>query len=110
MVNYGLMPERDVILAALGSDIAIAGLVLIFSGFLVTKAESFEGSRSGDKYNWLAVSGLVPILCSLIAAWMCIDGLQGGAWEADHVLLMLKIVLALTALYAIISAWLSFFP
>jgi hypothetical protein len=43
--------EKDVILAALGSDIAIAGLVLIFSGFLATKAESFDGSRSGDKYN-----------------------------------------------------------
>jgi uncharacterized membrane protein len=102
--------EKDVILAALGSDIAIAGLVLVFSGFLATKAESFEGSRSGDKYNWLAVSGLVPIIFSLVAAWMCVDALQGGAWEADHSLLMLKIVLALTGVYAIISAWLAFFP
>lgn len=98
------------ILAALGSDIAIAGLVLVFAGFLVTKAESFEGSKYGDKYNWLAVAGLIPIVVSLVAAWMCVDALQGNTWEAEHTLLMLKMVLALTGTYAIISAVLAFFP
>ena len=104
------MIERDVILAALGSDIAIAGLVLVFAGFLVTKAESFEGSKYGDKYNWLAVAGLIPIVVSLAAAWMCVDAVQGHVWEAEHTLVMLKIVLALTGAYAIISALLAFFP
>lgn len=104
------MAEKDVILAVLGSDIAIAGLVLIFAGFLATKAASYEGSKSGDKYNWLAVAGLLPIVVSLVAAWMCIDALQGGEWEANHSLVMLKIVLALTGGYAIISAVLAFFP
>jgi hypothetical protein len=104
------MAEKDVLLAVLGSDIAVAGLVLVFAGFLVTKAESYRGSKTGDKYNWLAVGGLVPIIFSLAAAWMCIDGLQSGQWEAEHALLMLKIVLALTGTYAIISAVLAFFP
>jgi uncharacterized membrane protein len=104
------MIERDVVLAVLGSDIAIAGLVLIFAGFLVTKASSFEGSKSGDKYGWLAVAGLVPIVVSLAAAWMCIDALQGAHWETDHTLVILKIVLALTGAYAIISAVLAFVP
>jgi len=49
------MVDRDVIEAVLGSDIAIAGLVLVFAGFLLTKAESLRGSRSGNVYNWLAV-------------------------------------------------------
>ena len=35
------------ILAALGSDIAVAGLVLVFAGFLATKAESFEEAGQG---------------------------------------------------------------
>lgn len=104
------MAEKDVILAVLGSDIGIAGLILIFAGFLATKAESYEGNRSGDKYNWLAVAGLLPIIVSLASAWMCIDALQGGEWEAAHALLMLKIVLALTGAYAIISAVFAFFP
>ena len=104
------MADRDVLLAVLGSDISIAGLVLVFAGFLITKAESFQGRRSGDIYNWLAVAGLIPIVVSLVAAWMCINGIQGAKWEADHALLMLKIVLALTGSYAIISAVLTFFP
>jgi hypothetical protein len=104
------MAEKDVILAALGSDIAIAGLVLVFAGFLVTKGDSFKGSRYGDRYKWLAVGGLVPIVASLIAAWMCVDALQGGEWEANHTLVILKIVLALTGAYAITSAGLAFFP
>jgi uncharacterized membrane protein len=102
--------ERDVILAMFGSDIAIAGLVLVFAGFLVGKAASYGGSRSGDKYNWIAVAGLVPIVASLVAAWMCIDALQGCQWEAAHTLLIMKIVLALTGAYAIIAALLTFFP
>jgi len=104
------MVEKDVILAALGSDIAIAGLILVFAGFLMTKADSFEGSRYGDKFNLLALAGLVPIVASLAAAWMCVDGLQGGDWEAVHVLFMLKIVLALTCGYAVLSGVLAFFP
>jgi hypothetical protein len=58
------MAEKDVILAILGSDIAVAGLILVFAGFLMTKADSFEGSRYGDKFNWLALGGLIPIICS----------------------------------------------
>jgi uncharacterized membrane protein len=110
LLHLGKVAEKDVILAALGSDIAVAGLVLVFAGFLMTKADSFEGSRSGDKFNWLALGGLIPIVASLVAAWMCVDALQGSEWEASHTLLMLKIVLALTGGYAIISAVLAFFP
>jgi uncharacterized membrane protein len=102
--------EKDVILAALGSDVAVAGLILVFAGFLVTKAGSYEGSRAGDKYNWLAVAGLLPIVVALAAAWMCVDALQGGQWESDHTLWMLKIVLAMTGIYAVVSAVLAFFP
>jgi len=104
------MIEKDVLLAVLGSDIAIAGLILVFAGFLFTKAESYQGSRSGDKYNWLAVLGLVPVVFALASAWMCIDALQGGEWEASHTLLMMKIVIFLTGGYAIIAGVLTFFP
>jgi hypothetical protein len=104
------MTERDVIIGVLGGHISIAGLVLVFAGFLVTKAQSYGGSKSGDKYNWLAVGGLLPIVAALASAWMCVDALQGAVWEIAHTLLMMKIVLALTGGYAIIAALLTFFP
>lgn len=77
------MVGKDVIEAVLGSDVAIAGLVLVFAGFLLTKAESSRSSRSGHVYNWLAVAGLIPIVASLAAAWMSIDGLQGGCGKPN---------------------------
>jgi predicted ferric reductase len=98
------MIGNDVILAALGSDIAIAGLVLVFVGFVSAKAESYQGDKSGDKFHWLAVSGFIPILVSLIAAWMCVDALQYHVWEANHTLMMLKVVLVLLGIYTISSA------
>jgi len=104
------MGEKDVILAVLGNHIAIAGLILIFAGFLLSKAESYEGSRRGDKYNWLAVAGLIPIIAALLSAEICIEALKGWKWGADHALGTLQIVLALTGVYAIISAVLAFFP
>jgi hypothetical protein len=55
------MIEKDVVLAALGSDVAVAGLVLVFAGFLVTKASSYEGNRAGDKYNWAGGRPLRPV-------------------------------------------------
>jgi|SRR6185436_8715766 len=70
----------------------------------------FPRQQGWDVYSWLAVAGLAPIVASLVAAWMCIDGLQGGKWEAEHALLMLKIAIALTGGYAIISAVLTFLP
>jgi hypothetical protein len=77
------MPDREMILAILQSDIALAGLTLVFSGFLITKADSF-GSRYGDRLKWMAVGGFVPAMLALLAALACILGLQGNVWGAYY--------------------------
>lgn len=104
------MAERDTILAVLQSDIGLVGLILVFAGFVVTKAESFSNVERGDRYRWLASASLIPIIASLISAWICMDGIEGGTWAANHSLYSLKIVLSLTAIYAIIAAFLTFLP
>ena len=103
------MTEKDVVLAVLGDDIAIAGLVLIFAGFLFTKAAEYD-TKFGDRYRWLAACGMIPVLTALISAWLCIGALEGNQWDATHSLLGLKIVLALTGVYAVVSAVIAFFP
>jgi hypothetical protein len=100
--------ERDVILAVLGSDIGIAGLLLIFAGFVITKAESFTVVRKAFAYRWIARFSLVPIVAALASAWMSIDAVQGCSWCADYSLCSLKIVLVLTGIYAIIGALFTF--
>jgi hypothetical protein len=62
------MPDREMILAILQSDIALAGLTLVFSGFLITKADSF-GSRYGDRFKvdgcrWLRASRVGVARCT----------------------------------------------
>jgi|SRR6267154_1481487 len=96
------MPERDTILAVLSSGIGLAGLLLVFAGFLATKAESFTAVM-GEKYKWLALGTLLPILSALALSWISIDALEGCHWAGYHLLTLLKIELAITGGYAIIG-------
>jgi uncharacterized membrane protein len=102
------MAERDTILAVLQSDISFAGLVLVFVGFLLSKADSYE-TKSGDKYRYLAVAGFIPVLSALASAWFCAEAIEGNGWWASHALLSLEIVLVLTAVY-ILTAGVTFLP
>lgn len=105
------MADKDTALALLQGSIAIAGLVLVYSGFLASKADSRGGSRSGDKFIHLARLGLIPILAALVCSGMGVRVLRAGAWgsvwSASWLVLSFEIVLALTAVYAIIAAFLS---
>jgi hypothetical protein len=96
------LPEHDTILAVLSSAIGLAGLLLIFSGFLFTKAASFETDR-GDKFKVLAKATLVPILATLALAWICIMALQGNSWACVHLEFLLKMTLGLTGLFAVVG-------
>lgn len=96
------LADRDTILAVLQTGIGLAGLLLIFSGFLVSK-ESFYETRRGDRYKWLAISTLIPILGALALSWLSIDALQGGQWAQQHLLTLLKVQLFATGIFAIIG-------
>jgi hypothetical protein len=96
------LQDRDTILVVLQSGIALAGLLLIFAGTLLTKAASFE-TRRGDKYKILAVVTLVPVLASIGLSWVSIYALRGNIWVQYHLLTGLEITLGLTAVFAVIA-------
>jgi cytochrome bd-type quinol oxidase subunit 2 len=96
------VPDTDTILAVLQGGIGLAGLLLVFSGFLVSKAEGSQ-TRRGDKYKWLAFASLLPILAALALSWMSADALTVNGWERYYLLTALKIQLGLTALFSIIG-------
>jgi cytochrome bd-type quinol oxidase subunit 2 len=89
-------------LAVLQGGIGLAGLLLVFSGFLVSKAEASQ-TRRGDKFKHLALASLVPILAALALSWMSVNALAGNGWERYYLLTALKIQLCLTALFSIIG-------
>ena len=105
------MADKDEALAILQAAIAIAGLVLVYSGFLASKGSDAKGDRRGDKFLWLAKFGLIPVIASLFCSGMGVRVLRtghwGSAWCASWLILAFEIVLALTGLYAIIAAILS---
>jgi len=102
-------PGSDVALGILGAAIAVAGLILIYTGFLSGKGAQFEGSKRGDKYFILARLGIIPVLFGFLVAAMGARALQGDHWGSDwcayHLLLAFFILLALSAAYAILGAF-----
>jgi hypothetical protein len=66
------MPDqKDIVLAVLGASVALAGLLLVFCGFLFTQADSLPSTTRDeviDKYRRAGKLGLVPFLLALIVA------------------------------------------
>src|ERR1700679_1813025 len=98
------MADQDIALAILQAAIAIAGLILVFTGFLSGKAAEADGSRSGDKFVLVARLGLIPIVsalfCTGVGVRVLLPGHWANAWCVSWLILVFEIVLALTALYA----------
>jgi len=97
------MADRDTILAVLQSGMALAGLLLIFSGFLFSRAGSYSTKR-GDVFTWLARATLLPVLLAIGLSWISVEALDGAQWASRHLFLFVGIMLAVTAAYACISA------
>jgi len=64
--------EKDIVTAILGSSVALAGLLLVFSGFLFTQAASFPPATTDDKiidkYRNAGRFGIWPFLLSIFTA------------------------------------------
>lgn len=71
------MPEfaKDVVIALLGASVGLAGLLLLFSGFVFTEAASFPAEIPDEitrKYRRVGKFGLLPFLLSLVVAALCV--------------------------------------
>lgn len=103
------MADKDIALAIIQAAVAIAGLVLVYSAFLVAKASGY--GKRGDKFLILTRLGLVPVISALFCSGMGVRVLLGGHWgqhwASSWLLFGFEIVLALTAIYAIIAAFMG---
>jgi hypothetical protein len=103
------MADKDIALAILQAAIAIAGLVLVYSGFILAKASSLSDTRKAKKFELLAKGAMVPVITALICSFMgvrvLLPGHFGSLWASNWILFVFEIVLALTGGYAIIAAF-----
>ena len=70
------MTEHDTILAVLQSDIGIAALIVVFTGFLLTNSETFETKRC-DKYRIIPSFSLAPLLACVVSLWISMNAIEG---------------------------------
>ena len=96
------MPDKDVILAVLQSAIGLAGLLLIFAGFLITKVASLP-EKYARAAKITAFATLVPFIGNLLLAYMSVRALRGPGWAGYHLMFGLVMSLLLTALVGIVG-------
>jgi hypothetical protein len=99
------MADKDVALGILQAAIAIGGLLLIFIGFVLGRAdrEPLKGIRV--RIRWVGIAGLIPFVAALFCSWQSLWVIQGAHESAMYLFCTLKIVLALTGIYAIMATF-----
>jgi hypothetical protein len=97
------MLDKDVILAVLQSAIGLAGLLLVFAGFVITKADSLSGKYAKPAKR-VAFFTLLPFLGNLFLAYMSVRALRPSpGWAGCYLLFALDISLGLTAFIGIVG-------
>jgi hypothetical protein len=99
------MADKDVALGILQAAIAIAGLLLVFIGFVLGRADREPLKIPRDKIRRVGIWGLVPFVASLVCSLQSIWAIQGANESAVYLFCTLKIVLALTGIYAIMATF-----
>jgi len=64
--------EKDTIVAILGAGVGLAGVLLVFVGFIYSHSETFQVPEVKKKYQKVARFGLIPFIVSLFSSWMCL--------------------------------------
>jgi len=95
--------DKDVEIGVLGAAIGLAGLLLVFVGYLLSAAAQIQEQTPRRRLKAAACTALIPFLCCLGCAWMSIEAIQGDVFSAEHLLLSAKIVLVITGIYAILA-------
>jgi hypothetical protein len=74
------VPEKkDTIVAILAASAALAGLLLVFVGFVYARGEGYS-SRLGDRFKNVAKAGVLPFLLALACTWLSVECLMGSLW------------------------------
>lgn len=95
------MPEyaKDVMLGILGASVGLAGLLLIFSGYVFAQAAAFPPASTDDKiinrFRNAGRFGLWPFLLALIDSVLCMTWLihpEGYIYAASVAVFFLLLV------------------
>jgi hypothetical protein len=69
------MEKKDLVIALFGAAVGLAGILLVFVGFIYAHAETMELGDDRKKYKRVAKFGMGPFFFSLCSAFVCIQWL-----------------------------------
>jgi hypothetical protein len=97
------VPEpKDTVAAILGASAALAGLLLVFVGFVYARAEGYS-SRRGDIFKYVAKFGALPFLLALACTWLSAEWMTGSQWAFWWATQSFRWSLFLTAIYGAVT-------
>jgi hypothetical protein len=98
------MEKKDIVLAVFGAAVGLAGILLVFVGFVYGHAETITLAIPREKHKLVAKMGIVPFLLSLLCATFC---LRWMSYPSDIAFGSLSYsfysCMGLTALYGIVA-------
>jgi hypothetical protein len=87
-----------------GAAVGLAGILLVFVGFVYSRVETFDLATERNKFRLVAKCGIAPFLVALVSATLClhwmINQLSTTEWLAVR---LFYVGLALTALYGVVA-------
>jgi len=105
-----LVPEqKDTVIAIFGASVALAGLLLVFCGFLFGRADnlpSSTGDSTIEKYRKAGKAGVFPFLATLLVAALSLTWLLCPIdWIYWTSVWAFFFTLVVTALYGGLTIW-----
>jgi len=85
-----------------GAAVSLAGLILVFIGFVFTRAESMGTAALTKKYKNVARGGVIPLIPLMASGWLCLNYLSGDPGAYGLALLAFRTGFVVTAVYALV--------
>lgn len=98
------MEPKDIVTAFFGAAVGLAGILLVFVGFVYSHGETLSLKADRDRFKLVAKIGLIPFLISLGCGWACVrwmlhPSLLALCWARY----LVYASMGLTALYGIVA-------
>ena len=95
------MAKPEIFQVLIAPPVSLAGLLMVFVGFLMNRAWAAESSRRADVRKRAAQVGLVPMILALLCAGLSVLG-TARVFDPGHVpLALFAITLMATGAYAV---------
>jgi hypothetical protein len=95
--------QRDAAIAVIDAASALAGLLLVFVGFVYARGEGLSNVNRGAKFKNAARAGVLLFVAMLVCCWFSLNYIQDGS-QADYQIAMFafRVGLVVTGLYALL--------